>query len=765
MAPRSPLLALLAGDPLRAGDLYYQQGHLGRAAAMYRRAKRFDQAARVQLELGNRAAALEMYVEAGDHLHAGELLAQDGDHKAAIPHFESAKAYAQAAESSLALKQHERAARFFERAGALDRAAVAFEKGGELDEAMRVLERESRSLSGKIRVSADDRLKERQRQVEVQRAALLARLGRSAEAADLLLVQGATSRAAELLEKSGEVERAVRSWVAAGQPERALPMLDRATSLPAEERATIFRQCQRYAEAAALFAEAGQGADAAECWEAAGEHEQAGPLWEAAGEMERAGDAYSRGERWGDAARCFEAARRYDTAADSYMKVPDEAAAARCYLAAGRPLRAAKCFLAAKDRTAAVDALQGMLQQIKADNPDFERGTLLLVPLLVEEGNFGGALHWLQMLPQDPTVTGAVAVERYYWEGRALEGEGRLQEAAQAYQRVVAMRRDHRDATRRLAAVRERAGRESGASSTGLITSRLETGGGARIDTPTPTGGTPTPELRPGMVLAGRYHLLGELGRGGMGRVYKAEDKELGGVIALKTLRSSAFESTDQERLLREVQICRRITHPHVVRVYDIGRFAGGLFVTMEYLEGRTLDHELRETGPLPLARVRELLAQLLAGLEEAHQLRIIHRDLKPSNVFLTAGRAKILDFGIARQEGPDNNLTHTGEVLGSPKYMSPEQIQGEELDGRSDLYALGVLTYVMLSGREPFVGKTPSAIALAQLRDAPPDIRQLRPDLPVEWQQFLARLLEKDRARRFADAAETRAAVMALPA
>jgi serine/threonine-protein kinase len=273
------------------------------------------------------------------------------------------------------------------------------------------------------------------------------------------------------------------------------------------------------------------------------------------------------------------------------------------------------------------------------------------------------------------------------------------------------------------------------------------------------------PELRPGMILANRYRLLGELGRGGMGRVYKAEDRELGDTVALKTLLASSIASADQDRLFREVQICRRITHPNVVRVYDIGRFSGGAFVTMEYLEGHTLDHELRTTGPLPLARIKDLLAQVLAGLAEAHQLRIVHRDLKPSNVFLTVDRAKILDFGIARQEGHDAGLTMTGEVLGSPKYMSPEQIQGEELDGRSDLYALGVLTYVMLAGREPFTGKTPSAIALAQLREAPPDVSQWRPGLPPEWLALLARLLEKDRAARYGSATETRDVVMALPA
>src|SRR5262249_10045306 len=151
-----------------------------------------------------------------------ELLAADGDHKEAIPHFEAAKAFLKAAESSLALKLHERAARYYERGGANDRAAVCYERAGELDEAIRLLERESRSLAGKIRMGADESLKEKQRQLDAQRASLLARLGRSAEAAELLLVQGASARAAELLEKTGETDRAVRSWVDAGQPERAL---------------------------------------------------------------------------------------------------------------------------------------------------------------------------------------------------------------------------------------------------------------------------------------------------------------------------------------------------------------------------------------------------------------------------------------------------------------------------------------------------------------------------------------------------------------
>jgi serine/threonine protein kinase len=172
----------------------------------------------------------------------------------------------------------------------------------------------------------------------------------------------------------------------------------------------------------------------------------------------------------------------------------------------------------------------------------------------------------------------------------------------------------------------------------------------------------------------------------------------------------------------------------------------------------------MRERGQLPLAEAREMLAQLLGGLQEAHALRIVHRDLKPTNVVLTGERLKILDFGIARVEGGDGSLTMTGEVLGSPKYMSPEQIQGEPLDGRTDLYSLGLLAYALVAGREPFTGNAPSAIALKQIQEPPPDVLQLRPGLPLPWQELLLRLLAKRREERYADATEALAAVRALP-
>ena len=274
--------------------------------------------------------------------------------------------------------------------------------------------------------------------------------------------------------------------------------------------------------------------------------------------------------------------------------------------------------------------------------------------------------------------------------------------------------------------------------------------------------------LLPGQMIADRYEVQGQIGSGGMSRVYRARDRVLGDEVAIKTVLTpaSGVGNDDEERLLREVQISRKISHPNVVRVHDIGRFPGGIFVSMELLAGPGLDEIIEQEAPLALDRVKGLLLEISAALGEAHRLNVIHRDLKPGNVMLgDDGRAKVLDFGIARQnDGSTGHLTRTGEVIGSPLYMAPEQIQGKPLDGACDLYALGVIAYTLLSGREPFLGDSPTAIVLQHVHDQPPDPRQGRPDLPEVWVDFLNRLLAKDPKGRYASAEAVAGTVRELP-
>jgi serine/threonine protein kinase len=184
----------------------------------------------------------------------------------------------------------------------------------------------------------------------------------------------------------------------------------------------------------------------------------------------------------------------------------------------------------------------------------------------------------------------------------------------------------------------------------------------------------------------------------------------------------------------------------------------------MEYLEGRRLDRVIAEESPLPYARIRELLAELAAGLREAHSLGVVHRDLKPSNVLITASRLKILDFGIAATAGAQARLTRAGFIMGSPMFMSPDQILGHPPDARTDLYSLGLLAYCMITGREPFVGVEPYALVHKQLREAPPDVRLFRPDVPAAWLALLAGLLAKKREKRFQSAQEVLDALAELP-
>jgi eukaryotic-like serine/threonine-protein kinase len=201
-----------------------------------------------------------------------------------------------------------------------------------------------------------------------------------------------------------------------------------------------------------------------------------------------------------------------------------------------------------------------------------------------------------------------------------------------------------------------------------------------------------------------------------------------------------------------------------VVRVFDLGRHEGSIFIIMELLEGQVLVDLIDPARPVSFVRIKTILTEIASGLQEAHNLGVVHRDLKPENVILTATRLKILDFGIARMTGFDKRLTQVGFALGSPLYMSPEQIQGIALDSRSDLYSLGVLAFALIAGREPFDGANSTAIAIQHLQQQPPDLRTVRSGLPEGWNEMVAKLLAKHPDERYQTSQDVIAALAPLP-
>jgi predicted Ser/Thr protein kinase len=262
-----------------------------------------------------------------------------------------------------------------------------------------------------------------------------------------------------------------------------------------------------------------------------------------------------------------------------------------------------------------------------------------------------------------------------------------------------------------------------------------------------------------GQVMQGRYEILGEIGHGGMGVVYRARQISLDRIVALKVLSANLVDDEDfRERFRQEAKIIARLTHPNIVHVYDIYDIEGkdGWFcIVMEFLEGRSLRELLREAGPLPIERAVAIAEQIATGLAYAHSQGIIHRDIKPDNIMMLANdQIKIMDFGIARLRGSTLH-TQTGVSMGTPQFMSPEQASGKSVDARSDLYSLCVVLYGMATGQLPFSGDSPVMIALKHIQEPPPRPSQINPAIPPALDSIILKGLAKRPEDRFQNAEE----------
>ncbi len=267
-------------------------------------------------------------------------------------------------------------------------------------------------------------------------------------------------------------------------------------------------------------------------------------------------------------------------------------------------------------------------------------------------------------------------------------------------------------------------------------------------------------ESSSGPLFAGRYALVRMLGRGGMGTVYQARDSLVGDVVALKTLELGKDAGPDAiERFTREVRLARRITHPHVARMHDLGTHEGQAFLTMEFVEGEDLRALLARERPLAASRAARITLAICEGLAAAHAAGVVHRDLKPANILVeSGGRVVLTDFGIARAVAGEA-ASRTMGTVGTPMYMAPEQVSGEPVDARADLYAVGLLLYELLTGEVPFSGDTPWAAAMVRLRQPPPDLRQ-RATVPPPLAELVHRCLGRAPEDRPASALEVAGAL-----
>jgi len=289
----------------------------------------------------------------------------------------------------------------------------------------------------------------------------------------------------------------------------------------------------------------------------------------------------------------------------------------------------------------------------------------------------------------------------------------------------------------------------------------LSSGRLATSASPAAASQMPTTFMNIAAALEGRYQVLKELGRGGMGIVFQAHDKQLNEQVAIKILSPLLSHDADAiARMKREVSAARRITHPNVIRIHDLAEANGLHYVSMEFFHGTNLRDHIRESGALSQMQALNIASQLCDGLEAAHRQGIVHRDLKSQNIIIDpANHVKIIDFGLARTAQVEG-MTATGLIMGTPEYMAPEQVAGKKVDERADIYSLGIILYELFTGRVPFTGDSAIAVGFKQLRETPGAPRQINAQISPELEILILKALEKDPAMRFRSVSELKSAL-----
>ena len=267
------------------------------------------------------------------------------------------------------------------------------------------------------------------------------------------------------------------------------------------------------------------------------------------------------------------------------------------------------------------------------------------------------------------------------------------------------------------------------------------------------------------LVRLGRFEIIGEIGAGAMGKIYEGFDPTINRRVAIKTIRTDLLVGNSErvrQRFLREAQAAGTLNHPHIVTIYQADEAGPYSFIAMEFLEGKTLEQIIKKRAPLPLEEICRIVAPICAALDYAHRNGVVHRDIKPANIMLTDnGIVKVMDFGIAHLDY--STLTQDGAVLGTPSYMSPEQISGGKVDGQSDIFSLGVIVYEMATGQRPFLGESLATISNRILSHKPPRVSEVNPQLSPALDAALVQAMAKDKAKRFATAEEFAEALKAV--
>ncbi len=709
------------GNPVEAAEIYFRSGQLEQAAKLFVEAEAYERAAEIYHDQKKFLDSAELYRKAGRFDAAGTIFAEQGEHRRA------GEAYLEAGNQSVAGEmfekagEHERAADCYAASGFPRHAAQAYVKCRRWEKAATCLEdvilEEGTSGAGS----------------DARRGADLRKLVRMA--GDLYQRAGRADRAMAVLEKGGCFAEAAEVALASGQQARAAALFLEARDAP--RAAAVLRGLGDTENAARILAEhhrdRGEEAEAARYFEQAGELLAAGDLYRVMEQYGRAGECYERQGDPAQAAEMFQLAGERLRAAANYERAGAFAEAAECFALEGDAARQAELLARAGEHVRAGrlhreagrdDDAIAVLQQVAAEHPEFAAASALLGEIFRERGMLSLAVKKLRQALGESQISRDNA-EAFYTLATVYEANEQPAESVELYEKILAFDYQYRDVARRLEAARGQVGSQEAAER-------------AAADASAPLSGS---------TAQGRYRIVGKLGRGGMGVVYKAEDTVLERVVAFKVLPESLKENPQAlKNFLREAKSAARLNHPNIVTVFDAGEQDGIYYIAMEYVDGNTLKDIIKHKGRISAGGIVHVVAQICAGLSFAHDKRVVHRDVKTANVMWTRDRkTKIMDFGLAKVVEEVRN--HTTVVSGTPYYMSPEQTLGRNVDHRTDIYSLGVTMFEMATATLPFrEGNLP----YHHVHTAPPDPREFNPDLPAAIAAVILRCLSKNPDERF---------------
>lgn len=716
------------GQLVDAAEMCFAAGLLDQAADYFIEAGDAERAAEIRHDQNRFIESAEFYLQAGKFDSAGTIFGQQEEWARAAECYMKADVKSVAAEMFEKAEDFKRAGDCYREVEFLRHAAQAYVKCKMWMEAAECLEEVYKDECTKSGAADPKRQAELKKMVR-QSGKLFERAGESERAQTVLEKGGCAAEAAQIALRLEQFARAAELFLSAGEPQQAAEALRNLGEHA--EAARILGEYHRdkgeYDEAAKHLVEAGECSaagdlyrqledypNAGECYSREGEHAQAAEMFRLAGDRQRAAECYERAQRFTEAAECYALAGHSDREAELLEKAGD-------FLGAGETYH----------REGVDDEAIRVLQKVEPEADGFERAAALLGDIFQARGQLSLAVKKLEQALGERELD-RENVELFYSLATIFEANDQSQQAVEIYEKILAFDYHYKDVEQRLVRVREIA-RDA---------PPLES---ASHDSGTGRGFTQNGQ-------PGRYQIVGELGRGGMGIVYKAKDTVLDRLVAYKVLPDALKENPQAlKNFLREAKAAAKLNHPGIVTVYDAGEQDGRYYIAMEYVDGTTLKEIIRRRGVVSPAGVLHVLVQVCEALQYAHEKKVVHRDIKTANTMWTRDKkAKIMDFGLAKVVEEVRN--HTTVVSGTPYYMSPEQTLGKNIDHRTDIYSLGVSVFEMVTGTVPF---KEGNIPYHHVHTPAPDVREVRPEIPEALANIVARCLQKDPDQRYQSAGE----------